>query len=87
MKISRYKYIISQNLFFHCRQGLFSVNLQSEFDKSEFFRGGVWTPLIPYFPLDLGIHIFIKIYLSDLLQMNYLTFIFITVFSIIFVIR
>lgn len=88
MKISRYKYSISQNLFFHCGQGLFSVNLLSEFDKSEFFRGGgVWTPLIPYFPLDLGMHIFIKIYLSDLLQMNYLTFIFITVFSIIFVIR
>lgn len=28
MKISRYKYSISQNLFFHCGQGLFSVNYQ-----------------------------------------------------------
>lgn len=56
-----------------------------------FFGGGVWTPLIPHFPLDLDMHIYIKIYLSDLLQMkifmNYLTFIFIMIFSIIFVIR
>lgn len=92
MKISRYKYSISQNLFFHCGQGLFSVNLLSEFDKSEFIYffwggGGFWTPLIPYFPLDLGMHIYIKIYLSDLLQMNYLTFVFIIIFSISLVIR
>lgn len=60
MKISRYKYSISQNLFFHCGQGLFSVNLLSEFDKSEFIYlfffggGGFWTPPDPLFPSRFG---------------------------------
>lgn len=64
MKISRYKYSISQNLFFHCGQGLFSVNLLSEFDKSEFFRGGGGLdPPDPLFPSRFGhAHIYQNIF-------------------------